>query len=153
MQPTPAEVIHGVRKILKEVIQPHVDSPYALARLAEIRAVLAQVDWDNALYQVMQHNAAVAAIAEEVFEWATSLSDPSPRVVTLRSDISELLTESRDEAAPFEVHNAQQKTWDQLMIQCSRELLQQSKDDPTDHEAARLLDRIREHYAMLSTTT
>jgi hypothetical protein len=152
MQPTPAEVIHGVRKILKEVIQPHVDSPYALARLGEIRAVLAQVDWDNALYQIMQNNASVAALAQEVLEWANSVRNPSPGIISLRSDIAELLSTSSDEAAPFEVHNAQQKAWDHLMIQCSRELLQRSNDVPTDHEATSLHDRIQGHYAMLGTT-
>jgi hypothetical protein len=52
MRPTPAEVIAGVRRILKDVVEPEVGSEYARSRLREIRAVLAQVDWDDAAFHL-----------------------------------------------------------------------------------------------------
>ena len=47
MRPSPAEVLAGIRRILKDVIAPEIGSELARLRLAEIRAVLAQVDWNN----------------------------------------------------------------------------------------------------------
>src|SRR5256885_1945886 len=54
MRPTPAEVIAGVRRILKDVIEPEVGSEYARSRLRELRAVLAQVDWNDAALHLQQ---------------------------------------------------------------------------------------------------
>jgi hypothetical protein len=48
MRPTPNELVAGVRRILKEVIEPELVSDHARQRLAEVRAALAQVDWDEA---------------------------------------------------------------------------------------------------------
>lgn len=48
MRPTPAELIAGIRRILSEVIEPDLSSDHARTRLREVRAALAQLDWDNA---------------------------------------------------------------------------------------------------------
>ena len=48
MRPTPAETITQIRRLLKDVIEPDLQSDYARSRLREIRAVLAQTDWDDA---------------------------------------------------------------------------------------------------------
>src|SRR5690349_18226808 len=69
MRPTPAEVILGVRRILKDVIEPEVGSEYARARLAEVRAVLAQVDWDDSLTTLARDNATVADLARRAGSW------------------------------------------------------------------------------------
>lgn len=52
MRPTPAELISHVRRVLRDAIEPELDSPYARARLAEIRATLAQIAWDDAGLQL-----------------------------------------------------------------------------------------------------
>jgi hypothetical protein len=48
VRPSPAEIIAGVRAILADTIAPELRSDHARSRLSEIRAVLAQIDWDNA---------------------------------------------------------------------------------------------------------
>lgn len=47
LRPGPAEVVAGVRAVLRDTIAPELTSGHAQARLAEVRAVLAQVDWDE----------------------------------------------------------------------------------------------------------
>ncbi|MDP9182144.1 MAG: hypothetical protein M3P04_05145 [Actinomycetota bacterium] len=47
-RPSPQEIVDGLRRMLKEVVEPELHSEHARQRLAEGRAVLAQVDWDDA---------------------------------------------------------------------------------------------------------
>jgi len=67
--PTPAETISGVRRILKEVVEPHVSSAYALNRLREVRAVLATVDWDNPASSVLREIETLRRVLAEVDTW------------------------------------------------------------------------------------
>ncbi|MGQ4615537.1 hypothetical protein [Nocardia sp. R7R-8] len=60
MRPRPSEVIAGVRAILAETIAPELTSEHAKARLAEIRAVLAQIDWDNRGFDLITGTEAVS---------------------------------------------------------------------------------------------
>lgn len=53
MRPRPSEIIAGVRAILAETIAPELTSEHARSRLAEIRAVLAQIDWENIGFELM----------------------------------------------------------------------------------------------------
>lgn len=48
MRPAPQEVIDGVRRVLRDVVEPEISSDHARQRLQEVRAVLAQVDWNDA---------------------------------------------------------------------------------------------------------
>jgi hypothetical protein len=88
-RPTPAETISGVRRILKEVVEPHVSSGYALNRLREVRAVLATVDWDNPAASVLREIEALRRVLAEVDAWAAG--DPD----------REAAFSSRPAAAPF----------------------------------------------------
>lgn len=72
MRPTPAEVISGVRRILADVVDPEVRSEYARARLREVRAVLAQLDWDNAGLGLQSDVARMRQLLRELCEWATA---------------------------------------------------------------------------------
>jgi len=48
MRPTPQEVIDHVRRVLKDVVAPELTNDHARQRVAEVRAVLAQTDWNGA---------------------------------------------------------------------------------------------------------
>lgn len=77
MRPTPAEVIAGVRRILGEVVEPEVSSDYARSRLREVRAVLAQVDWDNAGTILGDRVDRLGSLLRECAEWVSA--DPGRR--------------------------------------------------------------------------
>ncbi|MFC4000170.1 hypothetical protein ACFS2C_02750 [Prauserella oleivorans] len=69
MRPTPAELITHVRRVLRDVVEPELTSEYARARLTEVRAVLAQVDWDNAGLQVRSTATALRETLAEFRVW------------------------------------------------------------------------------------
>jgi hypothetical protein len=69
MRPTPAETITGVRRILKDVVEPEVGCEYARARLREVRAVLAQIDWDDPGLRMLRRYETLAELATEVGYW------------------------------------------------------------------------------------
>lgn len=72
MKPSPSEVIAGVRQILKETIEPELQSDHARSRLQEIRAVLAQVDWDDAAYVLTERNRVLLDALQRVERWRGS---------------------------------------------------------------------------------
>lgn len=72
MRPTPAETIAGVRRILRDVVEPEVASDYARSRLREVRAVLAQIDWDDAALTVRRTTARQRTALAQVQDWAAA---------------------------------------------------------------------------------
>lgn len=68
MRPSPQELVDGVRRILKEVVEPELTSDHARQRLAETRAVLAQLDWDNAGLLLAQRTAALREVLADLQE-------------------------------------------------------------------------------------
>ncbi len=72
MRPLPSEVIAGVRRILKETIAPELTSGHARSRLDEVRAVLAQVDWDDAGFALAARNRVLYHALERIEEWRTA---------------------------------------------------------------------------------
>jgi hypothetical protein len=74
MRPRPSELIGGVRSILKETIEPELSSEHAKARLREVRALLAQVDWDEAGFTLVRRNESLRAGLESLDAWR--LEDP-----------------------------------------------------------------------------
>ncbi|MDT2005801.1 hypothetical protein FXW78_15460 [Rhodococcus opacus] len=79
MRPLPSEVIAGVRHILKESIEPELTSGHARSRLDEVRAVLAQIDWDDAGFTLASRNHALAGVLEQIESWRTT--DPARSMV------------------------------------------------------------------------
>ena len=69
MRPTPAELIAQVRRVLRDVVEPEVGSEYARQRLREVRAVLAQVSWDDAGLVLARDTASLRALLAECAEW------------------------------------------------------------------------------------
>ncbi|NKQ57062.1 hypothetical protein HFP15_29750 [Amycolatopsis sp. K13G38] len=72
MRPTPAELISHVRRILRDVVEPELDSAYAKARLAEIRATLAQVEWDDAGLQLARDVTTLRELLSRCRQWIES---------------------------------------------------------------------------------
>lgn len=72
MRPTPAETIAGVRRILLDVVEPEVGSEYARARLREVRAVLAQIDWDDAALHLRTATQRQVELLDELRDWAAA---------------------------------------------------------------------------------
>jgi hypothetical protein len=87
MRPTPSETISGVRRILKEVIEPDLQTEYARTRLREIRAVLAQVDWDDAVLRLRRSDEVVRALLAEIQGWADAQPDSTPELEGLRGKV------------------------------------------------------------------
>lgn len=148
MNPTPAEIIDGVRRILKDVVEPHVASPYALSRLAEVRAVLAQVDWNNSLPDIAEHNLTLAKLGQQVLNWLEGLSERPADVESLESALRSLLSDPIATVSSFETHNARRKEWDNHMIGSSNILVDWLKVHPDDEQAKDLLDGIYRHYSL-----
>jgi hypothetical protein len=153
VQPTPAEVIQGVRRILRDVVEPHVDSPYARSRLAEVRAVLAQVDWNDSLTHLAQDNVAVGMLAEEARGWLARVGDGPADAGRLRSEVESLLPAFQHRPEPFAVHLDRHRAGARVMIGLSDALVEWQREHPSDSMAAQLLQRIRAHYARLDSPT
>jgi hypothetical protein len=153
VQPTPAEVIQGVRRILRDVVEPHVDSPYARSRLAEVRAVLAQVDWNDSLTHLAQDNVAVGMLAEEARGWLARVGDGPADAVRLRSEVESLLPAFPLRPEPFAVHLDRHRAGARVMIGLSDALVEWLREHPSDPVAGQLLQRIRVHYARLDSPT
>ena len=75
MRPLPSEVIAGVRRILKETIEPELTSGHAKSRLSEIRGVLAQVDWDDVGFVLAARNRSLAGALVDIEAWRAA--DPA----------------------------------------------------------------------------
>lgn len=69
MRPKPSELIAGVRAVLKDTVLPDLGSEHARTRVVEIRALLAQVDWDDAGFGLVRRNAALADALRECEAW------------------------------------------------------------------------------------
>ncbi|CAA0129968.1 Uncharacterised protein [Mycolicibacterium vanbaalenii] len=83
MRPLPSELIAGIRKILADTIAPELSSDHTRARLAEIRAVLAQIDWDDGAFALKSQAAALAACLTESGSWVPEALPQPPATETL----------------------------------------------------------------------
>lgn len=71
MRPRPSEIIAGVRSTLAEVIAPELNSDHARSRLSDIRAVLAQIDWDDVAFNLKARTLELARRLDAAREWVT----------------------------------------------------------------------------------
>lgn len=148
MQPTPAEVIIGIRRILKEVVEPAVESEYARNRLAEVRAVLVQIDWNDSLTQLATDNAAVQELARESADWIQASPDRVHAFAGNRLDLLDVYSQSGGEIEPFVVHNERSIAQANAMILLTDELAAWVRGHPVEDGAGELLNRVRRHYAL-----
>ncbi|WP_216892261.1 hypothetical protein [Nocardia alni] len=86
MRPSPSEVVAGIRAILAETIAPELTSEHARSRLAEIRAVLAQIDWDDAGFTLASRSDELARCLGAAGECIDGVSVPGrPSVANFES--------------------------------------------------------------------
>lgn len=78
MRPRPSEIITGIRAVLADTIAPELNSEHARSRLAEIRAVLAQVDWDNAGFALQKRCGSLAAALTQAQQWTRQAVPAAP---------------------------------------------------------------------------
>ncbi|MCG2621228.1 hypothetical protein LVY72_04785 [Arthrobacter sp. I2-34] len=149
MQPTPAEVITGIRRILKDVVEPSVGSDYARNRLAEVRAVLAQIDWNDSLTHLARDNSAVSDFAGQAADWVNAAPERRAAFAGLLPGLTEAQRPAVDVVEPFAVHNERSEAYSRLMVSLTDCLAAWVREHPADDGAAELLDRIRRHYARL----
>jgi hypothetical protein len=62
-------VVQGVRRILRDVIEPDLASEHVRKQLRQIRAVLAQVDWNNAGFALAERNRRLADALIDLRRW------------------------------------------------------------------------------------
>lgn len=144
MRPTPAETIAGIRRILRDVVEPAVGSEYARTRLREIRAVLAQIDWDDAALNLRRRRDALVGLLGEVRAW--SESDPARQGVF--DDLA-----GRMDAVPapepesFATLNAAEAAYAAILADVAQRLAAWTREHPEDTEARELRMRLLRHFA------
>jgi hypothetical protein len=137
MRPTPAEVIAGVRRVLRDVVEPEVGSEYARTRLREVRAVLAQLDWDDASLQVQLERTRMRALLADAQAWMTEAAGSEPVFEALAGRVEALID---TEATTLAEHNSARATEAGLLVEVSDALAGWTRAHPDD-EGARELRR------------
>ena len=79
MRPLPSEVIAGIRAILADTIAPELTNDHARSRLADIRAVLAQIDWDDAAFVLKARTSGLASQLTAAGAWAPDELPSAPQ--------------------------------------------------------------------------
>lgn len=137
MKPTPAELIAGIRQVLDDEIEPDLQSEDARATLREIRARLAQVDWDDAGFQLAARNRALAGALAAAQTWRASHPSALP-----------------DAAVPPEAGATfaeQQRRYEQLagrVAELARPLTAWTRANPDDTEGRELLRMVVQALAV-----
>jgi hypothetical protein len=131
MRPTPAEVIAGVRRVLRDVVEPEVASDYARSRLREVRAVLAQLDWDDAALSVRRQQDTMLGLLNGAREWiagdgarASAFGDLFPRLSSADAE-----TEGAETLAEL---NAAHATTAALVVEVGDALAAWTREHPED---------------------
>jgi hypothetical protein len=147
MRPTPAETITQVRRLLKEVIEPDLQSDYARGRLGEIRAVLAQMEWNNAAAQLAARNAELAQLTLDCAQWAEESPQRQPVLADLQDAIAGIRTQPPTLVPRFEDLNASNQTYAALLIAVADRIAYWGNEHPEDTSAQDQLGRLIEYFA------
>jgi hypothetical protein len=150
MRPTPAEIITGVRRILKEVVEPDVASEYARERLAQVRAVLAQVDWNDSLTELASENVRVANFGRRALDWSDSNAARAAAFSAESAAVRAACADVPTVVEPFAEHNARNCRQNRAMIDFCARLTSWVSERPDDPGAAELLRSARALYARKS---
>lgn len=144
MRPTPAELISSVRRILRDVIEPELGSDYARARLAEVRAVLAQVDWDDAGIHLARETTALRGLLTDVRSWVDSDERRKVHFGHLSDGLAVDADEPVDDFAGYNERHASYAAVVVALIDPLEDWLRDNPGDTTGHELRReLLARSR----------
>jgi hypothetical protein len=82
MRPDPADLIEGVRDLLRRTIAPELRSEQAILALRRIMVVLRDTDWNEAGFELMRENDVLRRLANDVIAWNGGA--PSAAVESLR---------------------------------------------------------------------
>ncbi|MFI7195158.1 hypothetical protein ACIBQ0_35975 [Nocardia nova] len=118
MRPRPSEVVAGIRSILAETIGPELSSEHARSRLAEIRAVLAQIDWDNVGF-------ALTARSAELARWLERAGQ----------HVGEVVVPNRPETENYAVYERYYEELAELAVQVLGRLRTHLDEQPGDEPA------------------
>ncbi len=80
MRPKPSELIAGIRAILADTIAPGLTDDHARSRLDEIRAVLAQVDWDDSAFTLKARASTLVLRLRAAAAWTLDDLPEAPEV-------------------------------------------------------------------------
>jgi len=147
MRPTPAETITQVRRLLKEVIGPDLQSDYARGRLAEIRAILAQMEWDNAAAQLAARNAELAQLTLDCARWAEESPQRRPVLADLRDAIAGIRQQPPVLVPRFEDLNESNRAYATLLISVADRIAQWGTEHPEDTSVNEQLDQLIDYFA------
>ncbi|MWA03244.1 hypothetical protein F8568_023270 [Actinomadura sp. LD22] len=144
MRPTPAETIAGVRTILRDVVEPAVDSEYARARLREIRAVLAQTDWDNAALRLRREVEGLRALLAEIRDWAEDDPERSSAFADLAGEVT---GPAGPDQETFSALNDLRAAHAAALVEAADRLAGWTRSRPRDESARELRLRLIGHLA------
>jgi hypothetical protein len=150
MRPAPQEIISGISRILKETIEPQLTDEHALSRLREVRAVLAQVDWNDTTTKLGLETESVAAVLENWRVWTEADDGRAAAFAAQRARLDELSDESRRSPRyeAFAVLGARHARYGQLVVDVASATSRWARDEDGRAEAAEpILHSLRQHYS------
>lgn len=142
MRPTPAELISGVRRILRDVIEPDLSSEYAKARLGEIRAVLAQFDWDDAGIATLRETDALGELLSECRDWMGS----EPWFADQRAGLDAALADRPGDEG-LSTCLERKARYDNVVVELIDPIVDWLRAHPDDIDGERIRGRLIAHYA------
>lgn len=87
MRPTPSEQLNGMRRILDDVVRPHVDDAYAAEQLKHVMTALTTLaeGWDDVVPALVHDNAELAALLRGLIQKLERVEVSSTLVSRLRA--------------------------------------------------------------------
>jgi hypothetical protein len=143
MRPSPDEVIAGVRRILRDVVEPEVSSEYARSRLREAVACLGQVNWNDAVSQVERQSERYRGLLLAAREW---IADDDSRASAF-SPVTRQPQTAEAQRSFAELGAIRDQLADQLVV-FTRELAAWTRRYPADESAAALRSKIMAELAL-----
>ena len=147
MRPTPDEVITGIRRILKDVVEPAVTSDYALTALANVRAAMAQVDWNDASTTLAVESAALQGIAARAITWIDEESDRRTAFADQRRALDDVARTVPDALDGFDIRNDRAETFSRALVDFHAALANRAGMLADDADELRVA--IERHFARL----
>lgn len=139
MRPTPAELVSHVRRVLRDLIEPELDSEYARSRVREIRAALAQLDFDNVGVLLVRNTSTLRELLVDCRSW---MADDDRRAAHFQPVMHELSDLPADTPEDFATHNELHSRYSRLVIKLIDPLEDWLQIEPSDLTARKLRHRL-----------
>lgn len=143
MNPSPQQAIDGVRRVLSDVIAPALADDVALAAVRDIRALLAQYDWNDVVPDMAERNVAGARLVQLCATWLETM--PGTAASQL-SDAAMAMTQM-PAAARYAHHVERAEGIDALLLGTHALARTVLADDPHDAAARAVRDAIEIHHS------